>query len=75
MDNPFLATKGGAQGPQGGPMNFVQFMMQHKGENPDELLQKTMSSFNINQQQLNMVQEKAKQIESQFVGFKSMFGF
>lgn len=75
MGNPFMAAMGGAKGQQGGPMGFVQFMNQMRGKDPNQILQDMMSSGKLNQQQLNQAQNMAKQVEGQFNGFKSMFGF
>lgn len=79
MGNPLFAAMGGAKGPQGGPMNmmqaFQQFMNQNKGKNPNEILQQMVSSGKLSQDQLNQAQQMAKQVESQFNGFRSMFGF
>lgn len=75
MGNPFKMAQNSAQGQQGGPMNFVQFMNQMRGKDPNQLLQDMLSSGKINQNQLNQAQQMAKQMESQFSGFKSMFGF
>lgn len=79
MANPFRQTMGGPQGQQGGPMNmmqaFQQFMQQNQGKNPNDMIQQLVSSGKINQNQLNQAQQMAKQVEQQFSGFKSMFGF
>lgn len=75
MGNPFKMAQNASQGQQRGPMNFVQFMNQMRGKDPNQLLQDMLSSGKINQNQLNQAQQMAKQMESQFSGFKSMFGF
>ena len=79
MPNQFRQPMGGPQGQQGGPMNmmqaFRQFMQQNQGKNPNEMIQQMVSSGKINQNQLNQAQQMAKQIEQQFNGMKSMFGF
>lgn len=69
--NPF----NGAGGPMQGPINFIQFMNQHKGQDPNQILNQALSSGRYNQQQLNQAQQIAKQIEGQLNGFRSMFGF
>lgn len=65
MANPFFNAMGGAQGPQGGPMNmmqaFQQFMQQNQGKNPNEMIQQLLSSGKLNQQQLNQAQQMAFQ--------------
>lgn len=79
MANPFFSAMGGGQGPQGGPMNvmqaFQQFMQQNQGKNPNEMIQQMLTSGRLNQQQLNQVQQMAKQFEGPLSGLKSMFGF
>lgn len=79
MPNSFMQAMGGTKGPQGGPMNmmqaFQQFMQQNQGKNPNEMIQQMLSSGRLNQQQLNQVQQMAKQMEGQFNGLKGMFGF
>ena len=76
MANPFFNAMGGQQA---GPMNmmqaFQQFMRQNQGKNPNEVLQRMLSSGKLNQQQLNHAQQMAKQIEGPLSGLKSMFGF
>lgn len=54
---------------------FTQFMNSMRGQNPNEILNNIVSSGKISQAQLNQVQEQAKQMQSQFDGFKNMFGF
>lgn len=54
---------------------FKDFMNSMKGKNPNDLLNYMISSGQINQQQLNFAQQKAKEIEGQLNGFKGMFGF
>lgn len=75
MGNPFMAAMSGAKGPQGGPMGFVQFMQQMRGQDPQKILDDMMSSGKINQNQLNQAQQMAKKVEGQLSGFRSMFGF
>lgn len=76
MGNPFFAAMGGAQK---GPMNmtqaFQQFMRQNQGKNPNEVLQKMLSSGKLTQSQLDQAQQMAKQIEGPLSAIKSMFGF
>nr|DAG01310.1 MAG TPA: Protein of unknown function (DUF2680) [Myoviridae sp. ctk6V34] len=54
---------------------FQQFMQSMRGQDPNQILNQMISSGRITQQQLNQVQIQAKQMESQFDGFKKMFGF
>lgn len=57
------------------PNMFVQFMNQMKGQDPNQLINNFVSSGKITQQQLNQVQQQAKQLEGQFDQFRKMFGF
>ena len=54
---------------------FPQFMMQHKGEDPNQMLQQMLSSGQINQNQLNQAQQMMKRLEGPLGQFKPMFGF
>lgn len=71
MANPFASMGGGMPG----PMGFVQFMNQHRGQDANQILNQLTSSGRVDQQLLNRAQQTAKQMESQLAGFKSMFGF
>lgn len=71
MANPFYnAPKGNMGAP-----DFIQFMKSMKGKDPNQIINNMISSGQISQQQLNIVQQKAKQFRGLFNGFKSMFGF
>lgn len=76
MPNPLFNALNGTQG---GPMNMVQafqqFMQQNQGKNPNEFLQKQLSSGRFTQAQLNQAQQMAKSIEEKFNELKGMFGF
>lgn len=54
---------------------FQQFMNQMKGQDPNQIINSLIQNGKISQAQLNMVQQQAKQMESEFEGFKKMFGF
>lgn len=54
---------------------FQQFMQSMRGQDPNQILNQMISSGRISQQQLNQIQAQARQMESQFDGFKKMFGF
>lgn len=69
MGNPFFC------GNEGGIPGFVQFMNSMKGKDPNKILHDMVNSGKVNQQQLNIAQQRAKQMSSFFDGFKSMFGF
>lgn len=69
MGNPFYNAGNNVN------MNFIQFMNSMKGKNPNEIINGMVQSGRINQQQLNIAQQKAKQMSNFFDGFRSMFGF
>ena len=71
MANPFYnESKANAGAP-----DFIKFMQNMKGKDPNQIISNMVSSGQISQQQLNIVQQKAKQFSGLFDGFKSMFGF
>lgn len=67
MNNPFMTALGGGQGPMG---NFVQMMQQFKQfkanfqGDPKAEVEKLLQSGKLNQQQLNQLQQMAKQFQS-----------
>lgn len=69
MGNPFFG------GNAGGVPGFVQFMNSMKGRNPNDILDGLVKSGKVNQQQLNIAQQRAKQMSGAFDCFRSMFGF
>ena len=54
---------------------FRQFMEQMKGQDPNQLIQSMVQSGKLTQQQLNMIQKQAKQMEGQFADVRKMLGF
>lgn len=56
-------------------MAFIQFMNSMKGKDPNKVLNEMVSSGKVNQQQLNVAQQKAKEMGGIFDGLRSMFGF
>lgn len=54
---------------------FPQFMNRMRGQDPNELLNRLVSSGQINQNQLNQAQQIYQKIAGQFDGMKGMFGF
>ena len=72
MANPFFKAMGAQQG---GVPGFVQFMQSMKGQNPDQILNSLLQSGKITQNQLNVAQQKAKEMSGAFEGFRKMFGF
>lgn len=72
MANPFFKAMGAQQG---GAPGFVQFMQSMKGQNPQAILNNLLSSGKISQRQLDVAQQKAKEMSGAFEGFRKMFGF
>lgn len=58
-----------------GNNNLIQFMMQHKGKNPQAMITELVNSGKVSQEQLNQIQNYANKNMSKFNGLKSMFGF
>lgn len=71
MANPFY----NAPKDNSGAPDFIGFMQAMKGKDPNQIISNMVNSGQITQQQLNVVQQKAKQFGGLFNGFKSMFGF
>lgn len=55
-------------------MQFNQFMQQMKGQDPNALLQKLVSSGRVSQQQLDAAQKQADLYKSQFESMRKTFG-
>lgn len=53
---------------------FQQFVQQMKGQDPNKIINDMVQSGKLTQQQLNMVQMQAKQVEEQLAGMRKMFG-
>ena len=70
MANPFFRPQ-----TQGGVPGFIEFMQSMKGQNPDQILNSLLQSGKITQNQLNVAQQKAKEMSGAFEGFRKMFGF
>jgi uncharacterized membrane protein (DUF106 family) len=74
MPNPLYSKLNGNQ--QGNMMQqFQRFMNQMQGENPNEIIEQIVASGQLSQQQLNSIQQQAKNMEQQFSAMRSMFGF
>lgn len=56
-------------------MQFNQFMQQMKGQDPNAIINQLVASGRINQQQINMAHQRAKELEKQFEQMKKNFGF
>lgn len=74
MPNPLYSKLNGNQ--QGNMMQqFQRFMNQMQGKNPNEMIEQIVASGQLSQQQLNSIQQQAKNMERQFSTMRSMFGF
>lgn len=56
-------------------MQFSQFMQQMRGQDPNAVINQLLSSGRVNQQQINMAHQRAKEMEKQFDAIKKNFGF
>lgn len=56
-------------------LNFMDFMGRLRGQNPRAIINQMVQSGQISQQQLNVVQQRAQQMQDVFGQFKSRFGF
>ena len=54
---------------------FNQFMQQMRGQDPNAIINQLVASGRINQQQINMAHQRAKELEKQFEQMKKNFGF
>lgn len=55
-------------------IQFTQFMQQVKGQDPNMLIQKLVSSGMVSQQQLDAAQKQAEEYKSQFEDMRKTFG-
>lgn len=69
MNQLFGALNGNSMNQQ-----FIQFMNQMKGKDPNAMIQEMVSSGRITQEQLNAAQQKARQMQGMFEGMRGMFG-
>lgn len=70
MANPFFRSQMQCSVP-----GFIEFMQSMKWQNPDYILNGLLSSGKISQRQLDIAQQKAKEMSGAFEGFRKMFGF
>ena len=74
MPNPLYSKLNGNQ--QGNMMQqFQRFMNQMQGKNPNKMIEQIVASGQLSPQQLNSIQQQAKNMEQQFSAMRSMFGF
>lgn len=55
--------------------NFVNFMNQMRGNDPNAIIQQMVQSGQLTQSQLDAVQQRARQITPMFDSFRKMFNF
>ena len=74
MPNQLYSKLNGNQ--QGNMMQqFQRFMNQMQGKNPNEMIEQIVASGQLSQQQLNSIQQQAKNMEQRCSAMRSMFGF
>lgn len=54
---------------------FVKFMNENRGKDPNQMIMQLLQSGQITQDQLNAAQQKADEMKGMFAGAASMFGF
>ncbi len=72
MSNPFFNAMGGNSRPNM-MQQFQQFMQQMQGKDPNSVINEMVQSGRISQQQLNQVQQQAKNMQSMFEPMRKMF--
>lgn len=71
--NPFFSAMGGNRQPNM-IQQFIQFMNQMRGQDPQKMINEMISSGELTQSQLNQVQKQARQMSGMFEGMRGMFG-
>ena len=67
MPNPiFGALNNGNNGNNNMFSQFMRFMNDMRGQDPNKLIQQKISEYNISQNQLNQIQQKANELNSMF---------
>lgn len=63
--------------PNGNPMgnNFIDFMNRMRGNDPNAMIRQMVQSGQLSQDQLNLVQQRARQMTQMFEPFRKMFNF
>lgn len=75
MPNPiFGALNNGNSGNNNMFSQFIRFMNDMRGQDPNKLIQQKISEYNISQNQLNQIQQKANELNSMFSQMHGMFG-
>lgn len=73
MANPLFKAMGGNPKPANIFEQFPKFMQQMRGKDPNQILNNLVSSGKVSQQQLDVVQQQARQMSGMFEQFKGMF--
>lgn len=71
--NPFFQAMGGNQQPNM-MQQFQSFMQQMRGKDPNAMIQELVSSGRVSQQQLDVAQKQAQQMQGMFAPMRGMFG-
>lgn len=74
MSNPIFAALNKGNSQPNMAQQFMQFMNQMKGKDPNQMINEMVSSGRISQEQLNQVQQQARQMQGMFEGMRGMFG-
>ena len=71
--NPFFNAMGGNR-QSNMVQQFVQFMQQMRGKDPNAIIKEKVSSGELTQAQLDQIQKQAQQMQGMFEGIRGMFG-
>lgn len=74
MANPLFQALGGGMPSNPMMQQFPKFMQMMRGKDPNAIINRLVSSGQINQAQLNQVQQQAQQMSGMFEQFRGMFG-
>ncbi len=75
MPNPLFKAMGGSPKKNLMMQQFEDFMQMMRGRDPRQMINECVQSGKISQQQLDTVQEQAKQVTGMLDGMRGMFGF
>ena len=71
--NPFFNAMGGNR-QSNMVQQFVQFMQQMRGKDPNAIINEKVSRGELTQAQLDQIQKQAQQMQGMFEGVRGMFG-
>ena len=71
--NPFFNAMGGNR-QSNMVQQFVQFMQQMRGKEPNSIINEKVSSGELSQAQLDQSHKQAQQMQGMFEGVRGMFG-